>query len=67
MGARLDACYEEAGALRASLAALQQTSDERLELGQIQWQLMQARQGEGEARRREAAQRARLHLAQARC
>jgi len=65
MGARLEGLQQESSALRASLAAQTLASDEKLELGQLQWALMQARQGEGESRRREAAQRARLHLTQA--
>ena len=56
---------DEAAQLRASLSALQQTSDDKLEMGQMQWALMQARQGEGDAKRQLAAGRARLHHAQA--
>ena len=65
LAARQSALEDEAAQLRASLSALQQTSDDKLEMGQMQWALMQARQGEGDAKRQLAAGRARLHHAQA--
>ena len=43
MGARLEALQQESNALRAALAEHSLASDEKIELGQLQWALMQAR------------------------
>ena len=55
----------EATALREMVSALQQASDEGVELGKMQWAMLQARRSEGECRRREAVAQARFHHTQA--
>ena len=55
----------EVAALREMASTLQQASDETVEVGKMQWAMLQARRSEGESRRREAAARARFHAVQA--
>lgn len=56
---------DECAALREALFQLQQASDQAVDAGQLQWQLVQSRRSEGEARRKEAAALARQRHLQA--
>ena len=57
--------YEaECAALREALTQLQASGDEQVETGKLQWEKLQARRAEGEARRREAAAIARRNHVQ---
>lgn len=65
LAARLEADEAENAALRAAALQLAEASDEGVELGRMQWEVMVARRAEGEARRKEAAARAKLYHTQA--
>lgn len=56
---------QEIESLRTALSQVHQATDEGLELGKLQWDLLQERRNAGEARRREAAAQSRLHHVQA--
>jgi hypothetical protein len=65
LSSRLGAEEAENAALRAAALQLQQRTDEGVELGRMQWEVMAARRGQAEAARREAASRGRLLYSQA--
>jgi len=57
---------EESAQLRLSLSEQMRTSDEHVELGKLQWELLGARRAEGDAKRREAAAKAKAAHVQTR-
>lgn len=65
LGDRQVAWEDQVAALRESLSQLQQATEEGVEMGKLQWAMLQARRNEGESQRREAAAVARLHHVQA--
>ncbi|EOD09036.1 hypothetical protein EMIHUDRAFT_452946 [Emiliania huxleyi CCMP1516] len=65
LAARAQLDEKENAALRAATLQLQAASDEGVELGAMQWEVITAKREAGEAQQREAAARGRLHHVQA--
>ena len=55
---------QECATLREQLVQMQASGDDQMEMGKLQWAVLQARRAEGEARRREAAANARRNHVQ---